>query len=75
MTPLNATVTNDLSVNIVRKVGCQLYSGRFVSFQLFHDGHVYAIATNVDIAPELVEQLLPYDHFIRCRIKILSERT
>ena len=63
MTPLNAIVTKDLSVIIVRKVGCQLYSGRFFSFQLFHDGHVYAIATNVDIAPESVEQLLLYDLF------------
>ena len=63
MTPLNAIVTNDLSVNIVRKVDCQLYSGIFFSFQLFHDGHVYAIATNVDIAPESVEQLLLYDLF------------
>ena len=53
MTPLNAIVTKDLLVNIVRKVGCQLYSGRFVSFQLFHSGHPYTIATNIDIAPRI----------------------
>ena len=53
MTPLNAIVTKDLLVNIVRKVGCQLYSGRFASFQLFHGGHAYTIATNIDIAPRI----------------------
>ena len=59
MTPLNAIVTKDLLVNIVRKVDCQLYLIRFVSFQLFQGGHLHTIVTNVDIAPELVERLHP----------------
>ena len=53
MRPLNAIVTKDLLVNIVRKVDCQLYSIRFVSFQLFQGGHLHMIATSVDIAPRI----------------------
>ena len=63
MTPLNAIVRKDLSVNIVRKVDCRLYSIRFVSFQLFQGGHLHTIATNVDIAP-MQNWLNDYSHMI-----------
>ena len=50
-------MTKDSLVNIVRKVDCQLFSIRFVLVELFYGGHLHTIATNVDIAPELVERL------------------
>ena len=34
-----------------------LVSIRFVLVELFYGGHLHTIATNVDIAPELVERL------------------
>ena len=84
MTPLNAIVRKDLLVNIVRKVDCQLYSIKFVSFQLFHCGQLHTIATNVEIAPKLIERLHPttsvdmiasFAAEYTTLQKILSERT
>ena len=63
MTPVNAVVTKGSLVNIVRKVDFQLYSIRFVSFQLFQGGHLHTIATTVDIAP-MQNWLNDYSHMI-----------